>query len=158
MKLSLLIIALLPVITFRACDDLQAHDDVSLELDTVYSGGELSLTPYVLYSGEEDATFRFGSSIAWIDKVKKDDDVIYEYEEEAVDVDQTTTLENDEERTGFTVDLDVDPGIYEVHMTAQYILLNGEEEMDGEDGLEEYKHTRTQSVEVRSESDSDSDS
>ncbi|UTR13365.1 hypothetical protein MM221_11990 [Salipaludibacillus sp. LMS25] len=145
------IIMVLSVITFRSCDDLKPHDDVTLELDAIYSGGTLYLTPYIVYEGEDEATFQFGSSIAWIDKVQHEGEMIYEYEGEPVDVDQQTTMEHEDERGGFTIELAVEPGLYEVHMTANYFMYIDEWQ---EEGLPpEYGHFKIQTIDVQRDDD-----
>ncbi len=141
----------LSVITFRSCGDLEGHENVTLQVDPIYSGGVLSLTPYIVYEGEEDATFQFGSAIAWIDQIKQGEDVLYEYEEESVDVDQQTTLETDDERGGFTVDIEVEPGSYEVHMSANYFIQDPLNDENGEE-LQEYFHEKIQTIEIQTES------
>ncbi|MCR6109375.1 hypothetical protein HXA35_03315 [Bacillus sp. A301a_S52] len=147
MKSLSLVVMLLSVITFRSCDDLNPHDDVTLGLDSVYSGGTLYLTPYVVYEGEEEATFQFGSSIAWIDKVEQEDEIIYEYEGDPVDVDQKTTLDHDDERGGFTIELAVEPGIYDVYFTAEYFMYIGE--WTEENIPPEYGHFKIQTIDIQ---------
>ncbi|WP_416148516.1 hypothetical protein ACM26V_19955 [Salipaludibacillus sp. HK11] len=143
MKLLSVLFISLSMITFRSCSDLEGHDDVTLEVQPVYSGGELSLTPYILYEGEEEKTFYFGSNIAWVDKIKSGDEILYEYDEGTVNVDQQTTLETDESRGGFPVELEVEPGIFEVHISASYFLDD-----ETKEGHVEYFHEKIQRIEI----------
>lgn len=146
-KLISLLLLSLSVITFRSCGDLEGHENVELEVNPVYSGGVLSVTPYVLYDGEGEATFKFGSNIAWIDKIESEDEIIYEYEGETIEVDQQTTLETEDQRNGFAVELELEPGTYEVYMSANYFIKNESDEQNEE--FEEHLHKKIQTVEIQ---------
>lgn len=135
----------LSLITFRQCGGASEHTDIDLNVDPVYAGGVLSVTPYVVYEGEEATTFQFGNSIAWIEKITYGEDILYEYEGEDVDVDQQTTLEEEDERKGFIVEVDTEPGKFEVHMVAEFMITP-------EDGQsQEFRHERIQMIEVKNE-------
>ena len=145
MKEFLLLQALISVITFRACDAPNTFEEVDLAVDPMYTDAALELTPYITYEGEEEETFHFGQHIAWVEEIRYEDDVLYEHEEEDMDVSQQTTLEEEDEVEGSAVELDTEPGLYEVDVVAAFFV-------EGEDGeYEEYHHEITQSVEVRSE-------
>jgi len=147
MKLVNLLLFSLSVITFRSCGDLEGHESVQLEVNPVYSEGVLSLTPSVLYEGEGDATFLFGSTIAWIDKIESEEEIIYEYESEPIELNQQTMLETDDRRNGFVVELEVEPGTYDVYISANYFIENNSHEQNEE--LEEYFHEKIQTVEIQ---------
>jgi hypothetical protein len=146
-KLISLLLISLSVITFRSCGDLEGHENVQLEVNPVYSGGVLSLTPYVLYEGEEEETFEFGSNIAWIDKIENGEEVIYEFEAETLDIDQQTTLEKGDQRNGSRVELELGPGSYDVYMSASYFIKHDLNEDSGEPM--EYFHEKIQTVEIQ---------
>ncbi|RKL65129.1 hypothetical protein CR203_22545 [Salipaludibacillus neizhouensis] len=145
MKFVSLTFIFLSLITFKQCGGASEHEDIDLNINPVYSGGSLSATPYIIYEGEDPTTFQFGSSIAWIEKITLDDEVLYEYEGEDVDVDQQTTLEEDGERTGFTVEVDTEPGSFDVHMVSEFMV----ETEAGE--LQEFRHQTIRTVEVKNE-------
>lgn len=145
LKLISFTIIFLSIITFRQCGEPSEHDDVTLSVDPVYSAGVLSVSPYVIYEGEDPAVFQFGSSIAWIEKITNGEDVIYKYDGEEVDVDQQTTMEEDDEREGFTVEIDTAPGTFHIHMTAEFMEVTEEGE------LQEFSHGKVQVIEIRSE-------
>ncbi|GEL08906.1 hypothetical protein [Salisediminibacterium halotolerans] len=152
MKLLLMLPLFLSVITFRACDAPDAHDEMSLSLDPSYTEGTLNLIPYVTYSGDEEETFHFGQYIAWVEEIRYDDVVIYEDDGEQLDVDQQSTLNDDDEIEGLGIEIETEPGEYEIDAVAVFYVPNGEE---NEETHEEYRHERTQTVEVRSDDEND---
>ncbi|PYZ92072.1 hypothetical protein CR194_17930 [Salipaludibacillus keqinensis] len=147
MKLMTLVLISLSVITFRSCGEAVGHDDVDLDIDTVYAGGVMSLTPYVDYEGEEEAVFEYGSQIAWINKIEQDGEILYEYEGDPGNVQQDILLETDGQHDGETVELEVEPGIFDIHMTAHYFFTNDQSESN--ETVSEYSHEKMQKVEVQ---------
>ncbi|WP_218244246.1 hypothetical protein, partial [Pseudomonas sp. 2995-3] len=79
-----------------------------------YSQGVLYLTPVVTYLGEDPLTIHYGSSVAWVDKVVQEDEIIYEHDEPTSVITHQSTLEEEDERTGQTIRIEVDPGFYDV--------------------------------------------
>ncbi|MCE7794101.1 hypothetical protein K8O68_17060 [Salipaludibacillus sp. CUR1] len=150
MKLIALFLMSLTAITFQSCSDAPSHEDVELTLDPVYAGGKLTATPMLVYEGDDDITFNYGSSLAWIDRIEHGDEVLYEYEETEADLTQQTTLENGGEREGEPVEIEVEPGTYDIHLSASFYLQGDESADNG--GLEEYRHSKIQKVELRPDS------
>lgn len=146
MKKISLIFTLFSIITLKMCSDVRVHDDVQLSLSPTYSNGVLKLTPVVTYEGDEPAVFIYEDSIAWVESVKSDGEILYEYEESDLPPSEIrSTLEKDHERYGDTVEMKAEPGMYEVNLIAEYWLVtDGDEETK-----EKYYHTLKQSIEVK---------
>ena len=124
---------------------MNVHEDVELTFSPVYSNGMLKLTPVVTYIGEDPAIFTYEGSIARVESVKSDEDVLYEYKEgEQLLSEVRSTLEKDDERYGNTIELEVEPGMYHVYVIAEYWL-----QYDEEGKKERYYHTLKQTIEVK---------
>lgn len=134
------------VITLQGCNEAGAHEEVAFSLEPEYSGGTLYVSPVVTYEGDEEAVFQFGHSIARIVEIKDGEEILYEGEIEDVDVDQQTTMEEGDERTGYTVEVEIEPGTYTIEAEAEYHIVTEDDE------LVKYQHDLRQKVEVKSES------
>lgn len=153
MKFSLLLPLFLSVITFRACDAPEPHENMSLSLDPSYTEGNLALTPYLSYSGEDEQTVHFGQYIAWVEEIRYDGEVLYEDDGEKLDVDQQSVLTEDDEVEGLQIEIETEPGEYEVDAVSVFYLPA---EDDSEESPDEYRHELTQTVEVRSDNENES--
>ncbi|MBU9712834.1 hypothetical protein [Evansella tamaricis] len=147
MKSTFIFFILLSMISIQSCTPSKSHEDIHLKLSPIYSDGVLYLTPVITYDGELPVTLYYGNTVAWIETVKKEDETIYTNEEHNLLLDHQSTLEQDDEREGETIELEVDPGTYEVVLKAVYSLsVNGETaELEGE----EYTHRLTQKLELK---------
>lgn len=114
------------VITFQGCNEAQPYEDASLTVVPEYSGGTLYITPVITHEGGTESSYHFGDSIARIVEITEGDEVLFRAEEEPVEVDQMTVLGNEEERTGTTVDLEIEPGTYTVRAEAEFNIVEDE--------------------------------
>ncbi|PRO65926.1 hypothetical protein [Alkalicoccus urumqiensis] len=133
------------VITFQSCSDNEPYEAAELTIDPVYSQGTLSITPVLTYDGEETRTFHYGHSISRITEVRHEGEIIYEAEEEAVDVDQQTVFREGDDRAGYTVEIDAGPGMYTVEAEAAFAVLDEDEKASEE----MYQHRLVQELEVQ---------
>ncbi|MDG5787989.1 hypothetical protein QA612_10860 [Evansella sp. AB-P1] len=127
MKLVSIAIIFLSIITFRSCGEGQ-HPDVDLSLSPQYIEGVLHLAPVLTYNGEGPLTVTYKDSIAWIDLVEHEGDVIYEHIKGNIDINHQSILEKDNDRKGNILELEINPGIYDVHLISDfYVIESGEE-------------------------------
>ena len=145
MKMFAVMFMFLSVITFRSCGEAEGHSYVDLRLDPVYIGETIYLTPVVTYNGIDPGTMEYNHSIARIEKVINDsEEVVYENKGSGTEYIMNAVLENGEEEPGETVELKLEPGLYEVHLIADYKMQhdNGAEDTD-------HHHKMRQTIEVK---------
>lgn len=127
------------------CSAEQTHEDVHLSLSPTYTEGILKLTPVVKYDGEQPVTFIYEDTIAWVETVKSDGKILYEHKvNEQIPAEIRSFLVKDDKRYGKTIEIEAEPGLYEVQLIAEYWLES--EEMNEQ---EKYYHTLTRKIETK---------
>ncbi|WP_078592714.1 hypothetical protein [Evansella clarkii] len=132
------------VISFRSCGEAEGHTEVELWLDPLYAEGTLYMTPVITYEGSVEAEFEFNQTIATITKVEDEDGIIFLKEDSDGEFHVKEVLDSGEELEGDTLALELLPGIYEVHIEAEYGLKTA-----GEPAFEEYGHQMQQKIDIR---------
>ncbi|MBU9723760.1 MULTISPECIES: hypothetical protein [Bacillaceae] len=151
MKVFAIILIALSTISFRACDHQQPHEDLELSLSPNYSEGVLYLTPVITYIGEDPIKLHYGNNIAWIERVEKDEETYFEYEEPTAVLEHRSKLVEEDERAGQTIKIEVDPGTYEIVLKAEYTVEKDGERATNTDGNNGFQHTNrvVQTIEVK---------
>jgi hypothetical protein len=132
------------VISFRSCGEAEGHTEVELWLDPLYAEGTLYMNPVVTYEGSDEAEFEFSQTIAMITRVEDEDGIIFMIEDSGEEFLVNEVLYSGEEIEGDTLELDLLPGMYEVHIEAEYGLKPA-----GETSFEEYEHKMKQKIDIR---------
>ncbi|UTR08683.1 hypothetical protein MM300_12010 [Evansella sp. LMS18] len=144
MKAAGVVFMLLSAITFRSCGEAEGHTEVELWLDPLYAEGTLYMTPVITYEGSDEAEFEFSQTIAMITRVEDEDGIIFMKEDSDGEFLVNEVLYSGEEIEGDTLELDLLPGMYEVHIEAEYGLKSA-----GETSFEEYEHKMKQKIDIR---------
>lgn len=136
------------VISLQGCNEAEPYENAELTLSPEYTDGTLYITPIVTHEGMAEAAYHFGDSIARIVEISDGEEILFSAEEESIEVDQLTELDDGEERTGTTVEVDLDPGTYTVRAVAEFTIV-----MDEDTDPAEHRHELRQQIELQNGSE-----